>query len=108
MKFHKHLNKEVEKYYLVHNSSFEYTGGKKGKGFFVLTNKKEILFDGPNKEDKKNITRFKKKHKKTFIKGDKVYAKEKFDTPIKDFLKEWKSVNCQKIIGMGITDIKLE
>ena len=56
---------------------FVYFGGKKGNGFLILCEKKEIDVGGVGLVRKKGVRNFKKVHKKTFVKKGKVYAKEK-------------------------------
>ena len=74
--------------------------------FFVVKNKKEILFSGPSVKDKKNVIMFKKKHKKAFTKGKRIYAKEKNNLKIKEFINKWKIKNKDRLKDMSI--IKLE
>ena len=108
LKFYRHLSEEISKNYKILNKGFEYSGAKQAKMFFVVENIKEILFIGPNKDDKKNVEAFKKKHKNTFFKSGKVYAKEKFNQKIEDFVKEWKSVNSQKVLEMYIDRLQIK
>jgi tRNA nucleotidyltransferase (CCA-adding enzyme) len=107
LKFYNHLNEEIKKFFNIKDKGFNYNKKKSAKFFFVVKRKKEILFDGPNLKDKKNITRFKKKHKKVFEKKGKIYAKEKIDINIKEFIKEWKIKNKKKIKEMSINNIQI-
>ena len=107
VKFYKHLTEEIKKFYTISNEGFEYHGKKDADLFFIVNNKKEIIFMGPNKKDKENIQKFKKRHKNIFIKGDRIYAKEKTDKKIKEFIKEWMSINSEKIKEMSINEIKI-
>jgi len=74
VKFYKHLTEEIKKLYKISNKGFEYDGQKNAKAFFALKNKGEIISNGPSIKDKKNVQKFKKRHKKTFIKNGKIYA----------------------------------
>ncbi len=107
LKFYKHLNNEIEKFFYIKNKGFNYNGKKSARYFFVVKNKKEILVDGPNIRDKKNLMKFKKKHKKTFVKKNRIYAKELIKFDIKKFLENWKIKNKRKIKEMGIIGLKI-
>ncbi|MAH03407.1 hypothetical protein CMI39_01325 [Candidatus Pacearchaeota archaeon] len=107
LKFHNHLTKEIEKFFLVKNNGFLYNQKKSAECFFVVKSKKEILHEGPNIKQKENIKNFKKKHKNTFIKKNKIYAKEKITFNIKKFILDWKKKNNRKISGMYIKDLKI-
>jgi tRNA nucleotidyltransferase (CCA-adding enzyme) len=107
-KFFNYLKNEISKFYFIKNNGFEYKEGKESKCFFSVKAKKEIIFNGPSIKDKENYERFKMKHKNIFIKKNKAYAKEIFNKKIKDFLKEFVSINSQKILEMGIININYE
>jgi|TARA_Y100000310_G_scaffold4292_1_gene5173 tRNA nucleotidyltransferase (CCA-adding enzyme) len=107
LKFHNHLTKEIEKFFLVKNNGFLYNQKKSAECFFVVKSKKEILHEGPNIKQKENIKNFKKKHKNTFIKKNKIYAKEKITFNIKKFILDWKKKNNRKISEMYIKDLKI-
>ncbi|MCK5043806.1 nucleotidyltransferase domain-containing protein [Candidatus Pacearchaeota archaeon] len=107
LKFHKHLNQEISNFFEVQNKGFDYTGKKSAKYFFVVKNKKEILVEGPNFKDKKNVEKFKKKHKHTYIKSKKICAKEKIKFNITEFIKSWEKKNKQRIKEMYIKELKI-
>ena len=107
LKFHKHLNQEISNFFEVKNKGFDYSGKKSAKYFFVVKNKKETLAEGPNFKDKKNVEKFKKKHKHTYVKSGKIYAKEKIKFNIKEFIKSWKDKNKQRIKEMYINELKV-
>ncbi len=107
LKFYRHLSEEIKDFFEIKKQGFEYGGGKIAEIFFAVKRKKEILFNGPSIKDKKNIQKFKKKHKKTFEKKGKIYAKEKIDFNIRSFLEKWKKKNQKKIKEMAITDLKI-
>lgn len=103
LKFYKHLEKEIEKYFDVKGKGFEYLGkGRTGKVFFSVKKKKGILFAGPSIKQKKHVAAFKKKHKKTFIKKGRVYSKHKSKESLKDFLKGWKKKNGKRMREMSV------
>lgn len=107
IKFYKHLSEEIEKFYKVNNKGFDYHGEKKAELFFVVKKKSEIIQQGPHLRDKDNVTVFKKHHKATFVKGKRVYARDRFDKNIKEFIKEWKSKNSEKMKTMHITNLEV-
>lgn len=107
LKFYKHLNYEIEKFFDVKNKGFNYNHKKSARCFFVVKSKKEILVEGPSINDKINILAFKKKHKSYFTKKNKIYAKEKITFNIKRFVDSWKKKNKKKIKEMYIEELKI-
>ncbi|MBA7658614.1 hypothetical protein ES703_66573 [subsurface metagenome] len=107
MKFYKHLSNEIEKFFEVKNKGFNYNGKKSARDFFVVKNKKEILIRGPGISDEKNAKKFKKRHKNTFIKSGKIYAKEKIKFNIEKFIEIWKKKNKKRIKEMYINELKV-
>ena len=102
MKFYKHLDEEISKLFDVKKKGFEYGGEKSATCFFVVKKKKEILRKGPFVNDKKSVVKFRKKHKRTFVKEKKVYAQEKVKFNIKSFIESWKRKNKKKVKEMSI------
>ena len=127
LKFYKHLNYEIEKFFDVKNKGFNYNHKKSARCFFVVKNKSEILFQGPNMKDErfrgrdknkqaitrarsgaeKNVKEFKKKHKNYFTKKNRIYAKEKIRFNIKGFIDGWKKKNKKKTKEMYIEELKV-
>jgi tRNA CCA-adding enzyme len=107
VKFYRHLAEEIEKFYNITNKDFEYNEKKEAEYFFVVKSKKEIIVNGPNKNDEKNVMLFNNRHKNTFVKKGKVYAREKITDKVNDFIDEWKLKNQEKIKEMGITDLEV-
>jgi tRNA nucleotidyltransferase (CCA-adding enzyme) len=105
LKFHKHLSTELNKFFEIKNSGFEYDDKKSSKSFFVVKSRKEILIQGPRKEDRDNVIKFKKEHKNTFEKSGKIFAREKVNFSIKEFIKNWKEKNRRKMNEMSIIDL---
>jgi len=106
LKFYNHLTSEFERFFDVKKKGFNYSGKKTAKGFFVLSKKKEIIFEGPFKEDVKNSKKFKKEHKKVLTQNGRLFAREKISFSGKDFLKKWKLKNKRKIKEMSINGLK--
>lgn len=107
LKFCKHLENEISKFFLVEKKGFNYNQKKSSRCFFVVKSRKEIIFSGPFLEDKKNVKKFKKEHKKVFTKSNKIYALEKIDFSLRDFVKKWKLKNKRRIKEMYIKDFKV-
>ncbi len=107
LKFYNHLNSEIEKFFDVKNKGFNYNKKKSARYFFVVKNKKEISIKGPNIKDKKNIKMFKKKHRHTFIKSKRIYAKEMIKFNIKKFLENWSVKNKKRIREMSIKGFRV-
>lgn len=70
----KHLEKRQQ---VVLSSEFVYLGGQSAKGYFVVDEKNELIFSGPDKSLKEALKEFKKQHKKTYEKKGKIFAVEK-------------------------------
>ena len=108
LKFYNYLSSEVEKLFLIKNKGFNYSGEKSARYFFVVKRKQEILFDGPNVNDEKNVKEFKKIHKgKIFIKNKRIHAKEKINFGIEMFLEDWKKKNQRRIKEMYVSELKI-
>ena len=86
---------------------FEYKNGKKARFFFVVKSKKELTRKGPQLNKKENVARFRKKHKNTFIKSGRVYAREMVDFNLKEFLENWKKKNKDRMREMSINEMTI-
>lgn len=107
LKFYEHLNLEVKRFFEVNKKGFEYYGNKDAKYFFVVKPKKEILYEGPELEDNKNVLKFKKKHENTFAKGKHIYSKSKVNFSLEDFILNWKKKYSKRMKEMAISEIKI-
>ncbi|MDP2672786.1 MAG: hypothetical protein Q8O84_03160 [Nanoarchaeota archaeon] len=111
LKFYNHLENEIspkgvssgERFYEIKNKGFEYNQENNAICFFAVKPKKEIVIEGPFIKDKNNIKKFKKLHKKTFYKSNKIYAREKINFSLNEFIKNWKKKYQKKIIEMSIS-----
>jgi tRNA nucleotidyltransferase (CCA-adding enzyme) len=106
LKFYNYLSLELSKFYEIKNKGFDYKQSNNSKFFFVTKNKEEITINGPSLDDKKNVLNFKKKHKNTFIKKNRIFAKEKTNEKLASFIDKWKSKNIRRIKEMYITGLK--
>ncbi|MEK6841543.1 MAG: nucleotidyltransferase domain-containing protein [Nanoarchaeota archaeon] len=107
LKFYHHLTDETKRYFQIKNLGFEYNQGKNARYFFVVKSKKEVIARGPEVKDKKNVDKFKASHKKTFVKNGRVYAQDKIDFKLKDFIVRWKNSNMDRIKEMYIVGLKV-
>ncbi len=64
-----------------------------------------MLVQGPFVKDKKSVKMFKKSHKKTLVKGKRVYAKDKVNFNISEFVSKWKVKNKKRMKEMSIISI---
>lgn len=106
LKFYKHLNEELERFFNVTDCDFEYKRGKSAICYFIAKNKGEKIVEGPLISDKKNVERFKKKHKKVLKKKGRIYSHEKFDGKIEDFIIKFK--NKKRLKEMDITSLEIK
>jgi len=106
LKFYNHLCDEIEQFFKIKYKGFNYNGKKSARYFFIVKKKKEILSQGPSIKDKKNLAVFKRKHKNTFAKKGRIYAKDKINFDINKFIKKWVIKNKRKIKEMGISYLK--
>ncbi len=98
LKFYNHLSSEISRHFEIEDKGFFYRDEQDADCYFIAKKKGKEILRGPPIDKKKEAERFRKKHKKTFVKSGIVYAEEKMETSLKDFLKNWKSKN-KKIIG---------
>ena len=107
LKFHRHLGKEIEKYFEIKSKGFEYNGKKSAKYFFTVKKKSEIMIRGPLKSQKEHVKKFKKKYKKTFVKNNQLYTKQKLNFTLKKFLEDWKKKHHEKVKDMTISGLRV-
>ena len=106
LKFYRHLNKEIEKFFIVKKHGFDYSEKKTAMCYFVGEKKKEVIKIGPGINDFKNVQEFRKKHKDTFEKNEKIFAREKINFSLKEFIEKWILKNKKKVNDMNIRSIK--
>lgn len=107
LKFHNFLTSEIDKSFQVKSRGFEYKNGKKARAFFVVKKKEELTSVGPRIEDKENVAQFRKKHKNIFMKAGRVYAKEKINLDLKEFLENWKKKNKERMREMSVDGMEI-
>lgn len=107
LKFYNHLNYEIEKFFDVKKKGFNYNAKKSARYFFVVKTKKENLIKGPNSNDKINLKAFKKRHKNTFEKKGRIYAREPAPKSLKKFMEVWIRKDKKMIKDMYIRELKI-
>ena len=107
VKFYRHLNEEIKEFFDIKDSGFEYGGKKTALYFFAMKKKSGIIKQGPKTNDKDNVRKFKRNHKTTFNKSGRVYAREKINYSIKDFLNTWESKNKKLLLDMSIKELRV-
>ncbi|MEK6897382.1 MAG: nucleotidyltransferase domain-containing protein [Nanoarchaeota archaeon] len=106
LKFYRHLRSELEKFYDIKESGFEYKDGKSALCFFSVKRKPWILVQGPKIDDKNNVARFKSAHRTVFTKNRRFYSKEKNNLSLKSFAQLWKKKNIKKLREMSISKLE--
>ncbi|MBU2503617.1 MAG: nucleotidyltransferase domain-containing protein [Nanoarchaeota archaeon] len=107
LKFYNHLSEEVKRFFDIKNCGFEYSGKQSARFFFSVKKKSDILICGPSAEDAANVKRFRAKHKAAFVKGKRVYAKQKVNFSLKEFLGKWKKENGKRMKEMSVSNLSL-
>ncbi|MEK6819595.1 MAG: nucleotidyltransferase domain-containing protein [Nanoarchaeota archaeon] len=107
LKFYNHLTSEIDKYFDVKSRGFEYKNEKTARYYFAAKRKKEIIFNGPMIKQEENVKNFKKKHKSIFYKSGKIYAREKVNFSLKEFLINWKKKNREQIRSMSVIEMEI-
>ena len=77
------------------------------KFYFLLDILGTTLIRGPPIEKKENVIKFKKNHKKIFIKNKLIYASENHDLKFIEFFKIFKQKYQKTIKQMGIEKIDI-
>lgn len=102
LKFYNHLSEEINEFFLIKNKGFNYANKKSADLFFVVIKRKEIVKQGPKLNQKENVKLFKKSHKITFTKSNRIYARDKINFNINQFMNNWKKKNSKKIKEMSV------
>ena len=105
LKFYNYLEKEIGLFFMVKNKGFNYNNKSSARYFFVVEKKKEILYSGPFIEDRENCINFKRQHKTVYEEKNRLYAREKIDFNIKEFIERWRVKNTNIIKEMYINSL---
>ncbi len=107
LKFYKLLNAELERYFKIKDTDFSYNGSKTSKFYIIAEGKKELLLRGPPVKLENHAAQFKRQHKNAFVKGKNLFAKQKQELKLKDFLRVWRDKNSGKLEEMYVKDMKI-
>lgn len=107
LKFYRHITEEISKFFTIKSQGFNYDKEKTARYFFVAEKKGKIILDGPKLDDRKNLLRFRKKHKNVFTGKGRIYAREEIKLSIKQFIEAWKKKHSIKISEMNIKKLKV-
>lgn len=107
LKFYNHFVSATEKYFDIKEKVFNYQDEKDADCFFTAKKKEKIILRGPPEKKAEEARKFKSKHKKTFVKSGIIYAEERIDFNLREFLHQWKNKNSRIIKEMYISDIKI-
>jgi tRNA nucleotidyltransferase (CCA-adding enzyme) len=107
LKFYKHLGSEIERFFDVKNKGFNYNGKQAARFFIVAKSKKDLIVSGPSTRDKKSVSMFKKKHKKTFVKAGRIHARDKVNFSLKSFIDFWTNKHKKRLKEMYVSGLKI-
>jgi len=107
LKFYKHLEKEISRFFEVKGRGFDYDNKSSAKYYYAAKSRKDILITGPSVDDTEHSKEFKKIHKNYFIKNGRLYSKEKIKFNIKEFIDGLKKKNNLQIKEMYITGLRI-
>ena len=107
LKFYRHLAEETGKFFEIKEKGFEYDKAKSAKIFFAGKKKPWVISNGPEMNDKINVSRFKAAHKSVFIKNNRLYSKYEIKFTLKEFIKSFKNKNKKRLEEMSITELNL-
>lgn len=106
-KFSKFIQKEIEKYFNIIKSNFEYNKEHTGILIIACKSKDEIIQTGPPLYLKEHVLKFKNNHPNAYVKDNILYTKIKLDKNIKEFIERYYLKNKKIIESMDIKQIKI-
>ena len=104
-KFSKLLTSEIEEYFEVIRTEFKYDEKHEASLFLIAKNKEEVVKKGPPVNFEKFAGEFKKIHKEVFEKEGWLFAREKVDFSLKEFVNNYAKKNSDKLKEMDITGL---
>jgi len=108
LKFFRYLTRGLSRYFEIFEKEFEYSGEDYANLYFILKSKKELLIQGPPIVSRQNVEKFKARHKESFVKEERIYAKEAVTLSLNQFFTNFQNENKKLMLDMGITKISLE
>ena len=106
-KFSNFLIGEISEYFEIMESNFVYNLDEKAYLYLIVEKRKEIVKRGPPMIMKKEVGRFKKINKKTFVKKGIIYSRQKILFSFDAYIKSLRKKDEDKIRGMSITGIRI-
>jgi tRNA nucleotidyltransferase (CCA-adding enzyme) len=107
LKFYNYLNLKICRYFEIKEKGFFYRDKKDADFFFIVKRKNNEIIKGPPENKEEEVMNFKSKHKDTFVKSGTIYAEEKIDFNLREFIHNWKEKDKRIIKEMYITNIKI-
>ncbi|MFZ1971001.1 MAG: hypothetical protein WAU65_02375 [Candidatus Nanoarchaeia archaeon] len=106
LKFYNHLSSQINKYFDIKDKGFFYKDKKDADYFFIVKRRDIEVINGPSESKKEEAIKFRKKHKNAFVKSRRLYAKNKINFNLKDFMTNWRKKNSKIIEDMYITNLQ--
>ena len=108
-KFSKVVSKEIDRYFKVLGSEFDYDDKQSAINYLIVKSRKEVIRIGPPLLLKKHVRAFKKEHMNTYEKNKSIHAKIKINFGAKEFIDSWSKQRANKNMmkEMGITKLKI-
>jgi len=107
LKFYNHLEDSIKKYFDIKEKGFYYHNKDDADCFFTVGKKDKIIIKGPPIAKTKEVKEFRKKHRNISIRSGIVYAEEKINFSIKEFIRKWEEKNKKIIKDMYISGINI-
>ncbi len=107
LKFYNYLANSMSKYFDIKEKEFYYKDSQDADCFFVVKKKDKLEIKGPPISKKEYVKNFKRGHRHTFVKSKIIYAREKINFNIKDFIRLWSEKSIEIIKSMYVTEIKI-
>ena len=106
-KFYFVLMKQINLYFNILRSEFQYDQEQKAGLFFILKSRNEVVRIGPPLHMKKHVKSFMSEHRSTYEKNKYIHAKIPVNFTGKAYLDSWMKGNKKTLDEMSITDMKL-
>ncbi|MFH1585267.1 MAG: nucleotidyltransferase domain-containing protein [archaeon] len=107
LKFYNHLDHEISRFFQIKDKGFNYNKKKSARFFFAVKSRGELEIGGPSIKDAENVEKFKEKHKSTFTKKGRIYAKKNIGVNILEFINAWKLKNKKQIKDMAVGEFRV-
>jgi len=108
LKFSKVLAEKLEEYFKNASTEFEYDQKQTAKLYFLAKPINKKIIRGPPVKMSEHSEKFRKEHKKTYLKNGRLYTEIKLDYKIQRALKEIQKKYPNLMKEMGIVELKLK